>query len=112
MNLKAQAAAAEFLWEAALQLAHLDRLQHDRSDFKDVSLSRWRCDSDLELPAADAFSRGCMSVTRRSKDFALGSSLNNAAATADDSRSQGSKNSKRSGKSGSASEALGVKRSV
>jgi hypothetical protein len=110
LNLKAQAAAAEFLWEAAFQLASLDRLQHDRQDFKDVACSHWRPDADLDLPVADAFTRGCIAVTRRSKDFVLGAGMNNGAATADDARSQGSKTSKRSGKSGVASESLGGKK--
>ena len=38
-------------------------------------------------------------VTRRSKDFVLGANVNGVP-TADDARSQGSKTSKRSGKSG------------
>jgi hypothetical protein len=59
---------------------------------------------------ADAFTRGCIAVTRRSKDFVLGAGMNNGAATADDARSQGSKTSKRSGKSGVASESLGGKK--
>jgi hypothetical protein len=110
LNIKAQAAAAEFLWEAAFQLASLDRLRHDREDFKDVTCSHWRPDADLDVPVADAFTRGCIAVTRRSKDFVLGGSLNNGAPTADDARSQGSKTSKRSGKSGAASESLGGKK--
>jgi hypothetical protein len=85
-------------------------LQHDRTDFKDVASSHWRPDADLDLPVADAFTRGCISVTRRSKDFVLGANLNPGAPTADDARSQGSKTSKRSGKSGAASESLGGKK--
>lgn len=60
---------------------------------------------DLDLPVADAFTRGCIAVTRRSKDFVLGANLGGGVPTADDARSQGSKTSKRSGKSGATSEA-------
>jgi hypothetical protein len=70
-----------------------------------VAGSGWRPDADLELPVADAFTRGCIAVARRSKDFVLGAGLGNGVPTAEDARSQGSKTSKRSGKSGATSEA-------
>jgi hypothetical protein len=60
---------------------------------------------DLDTPVADAFTRGCIAVTRRSKDFVLGANLSGGVPTAEDARSQGSKTSKRSGKSGATSEA-------